>query len=88
MPFVESAMIDNLIAASDENPGKIIIATHEGKRGNPVLWPRRFFEELTHIQGDTGARHIIETHRDLVIQVELGEAASVDIDTKEVLDSL
>jgi len=88
MPFVESAMIDNLIAASDENPGKIIIATHEGKRGNPVLWPRRFFEELTHIQGDTGARHIIETHRDLVIEVELGEAASVDIDTKEVLDSL
>jgi len=85
MPFVTDEMIDKLIAASDKNPGRIIIATHEGKRGNPVLWPRRFFEELQGIQGDTGARHLIGTHSDLVVEVELGEAASTDIDTQEAM---
>lgn len=81
MPFITSAMIDMLIDKASANPSHIIVATHGGKRGNPVLWPRVFFDELCSIQGDVGARHIMAANQDRVIEVELGVAASLDLDT-------
>ena len=57
-----------------------------GKRGNPVLWDRRFFAEIAKLAGDTGAKHLIGEHADLVCEVEMaGEAAVTDIDTPEAL---
>lgn len=85
MPFVTSDMIDLLAKTASENPDHIIVSTHEGKRGNPVLWPRAFFEELCAIQGDVGARHIMAANQDRVIEVELGEAARLDLDTQEAV---
>jgi molybdenum cofactor cytidylyltransferase len=83
MPLITSDMIDLLANAALKNPDHIIVSTHQGKRGNPVLWPRAFFDELRTIQGDVGARHIMAANRDRVIEVELGEAASLDLDTPE-----
>lgn len=85
MPFVTSAMIGQMLEASRDHPGHIIMATHEGKRGNPVLWPARFFDELQQVEGDVGARHIIGANADFVVEVELGRAASLDLDTPEAL---
>ena len=46
-----------------------------GKRGNPVLWARRFFPEMAKLAGDVGAKHLIGEHADLVCEVEMaGEA--------------
>ena len=60
MPFITPAMIDRMIETAISSPeNSIIVATHAGKRGNPVLWPRSFFGELQSIKGDVGARHII-----------------------------
>lgn len=83
MPFITSDMINILAKTALDNPDHIIVSTHAGKRGNPVLWPRMFFGELCAIQGDVGARHIIAANQDKVIEVELGEAASLDLDTPE-----
>lgn len=84
MPEVSAEMIDRLIAAAGDG-SKIAIATHNGVRGNPVLWPRRFFPEFAALSGDAGARSLIAEHGDEVIAVELGEAAARDIDTPEAL---
>ena len=47
MPQVEAGLIDRLIAAFDPARGALIVVpTIDGKRGNPVLWSRRFFPEL------------------------------------------
>jgi molybdenum cofactor cytidylyltransferase len=86
MPFVTSAMLDRLIAAFEaERPHPIVVPTHGGKRGNPVLWPRRYFAELQRIEGDTGARHLIGAHADEIVEVEIGEAVALDLDTPEAL---
>ena len=85
MPMITSQMINRLIDQSSTNPNHIIVSTHKGKRGNPVLWPRSFFGELQSIEGDTGARHIMAANRDRLIEVELGEAASLDLDTPEAV---
>jgi molybdenum cofactor cytidylyltransferase len=87
MPGVNSALLDRLLAAFNPVEGRsICVPTVGGKRGNPVLWDRRFFAEMTKVSGDTGAKHLIGEHADLVCEVEMtGEAAVTDIDTPEAL---
>ena len=87
MPGVTSGLLDRLMAAFSPVEGRsICVPTVAGKRGNPVLWARRFFAEIAKIAGDTGAKHLIGEHADLVCEVEMtGEAAITDIDTPEAL---
>jgi molybdenum cofactor cytidylyltransferase len=87
MPGVNAALLDRLIAAFSPVEGRAIcVPTVAGKRGNPVLWARRFFADIAKLAGDTGAKHLIGEHADLVCEVEMaGEAAITDIDTPEAL---
>jgi molybdenum cofactor cytidylyltransferase len=63
-----------------------VVPTINGKRGNPVLWSRRFFPDLMALEGDTGARHLIGRYGEAVTEVPVtGEAALTDIDTQEAL---
>ena len=80
--------VDEMMATYRERDDvHAVVATSKGKRGNPVLWSRRFFEELCDVQGDTGARHLIGKHASVIAEVEMGEAASLDLDTPEALDA-
>ena len=90
MPQVDAHLIDRLIAAFDPDRGALIVMpTHEGKRGNPVLWSRRFFPDLMAIEGDVGARHLIGRYSEAVVEVPIeGKAALVDVDTPEALVGL
>jgi molybdenum cofactor cytidylyltransferase len=87
MPGVGAPLLDRLIAAFSPIEGRsICVPTVAGKRGNPVLWARRFFPEMANLSGDSGAKHLIGEHADLVCEVEMaGEAAITDIDTPEAL---
>jgi molybdenum cofactor cytidylyltransferase len=87
MPQVDARLIDRLIAAFDPDRGALVVVpTFEGKRGNPVLWSRRFFPDLMVIEGDVGARHLIGRYGEAVVEVPVdGKAALTDIDTPEAL---
>jgi molybdenum cofactor cytidylyltransferase len=87
MPLVTGRHIDRLLAAFNPLEGRaIIVPTRRGKRGNPVLWAKHFFPEMTQIAGDVGARHLIGEHAELVAEVEMDDdAILVDIDTPEAL---
>lgn len=86
MPQIEAADLDRLIDAFRHAGGRAIVrATHNGKRGNPVILPRAVFDEVARIDGDTGARHIIEAGIADVLDVELGRSASLDVDTPEAM---
>lgn len=82
MPRITATMIDRMIAAAEAAPeDAIIVATHGGRRGNPVLWPRRYFGRLAAVTGDAGGRSLIAEFGDRIVPVELGEAAGIDLDT-------
>ncbi len=86
MPRVTAQMIDQLIAAYDPAKGSLIVVpTFEGKRGNPVLWSRRFFGDLMGLTGDIGARNIIGTYPEAVTELELGQAVALDLDTQDAI---
>ena len=70
MPLIDAKLLDRLIAAFDPDRGALIaVPVSEGRRGNPVLWSRRFFDELLTLDGDTGARHLIAKHAEAVAEV-------------------
>jgi molybdenum cofactor cytidylyltransferase len=87
MPQVDTALINRLIAAFDPERGALVVVPSiDGKRGNPVVWSRRFFHDLMSIQGDIGARFLIGSYAEAVIEVPVaGEAALTDVDTPESL---
>lgn len=88
MPGLGPADLDALIAAFRRGEGKAVVrATSGGQRGNPVILPRRAFAAMRNLSGDIGARRLVEALELPVIDVEIGEAAVVDVDTPEALAS-
>jgi molybdenum cofactor cytidylyltransferase len=90
MPQVDAALIDRLIAAFDpERSALVVVPSIDGRRGNPVVWSRRFFHDLMSIQGDVGARHLIGNYTEAVVEIPVtGEAALTDVDTPESLSAV
>jgi molybdenum cofactor cytidylyltransferase len=90
MPQVDAALIDRLIAALDPERGALIVVPSiDGRRGNPVVWSRRFFHDLMSIQGDIGARHLIGSYAEAVVEIPVvDEAALTDVDTPESLSAV
>ena len=90
MPRVSSAAIDQLIATFAPLEGRAIcVPTWRGKRGNPVLFARRFFAEMQTIAGDVGARSLIDRYPEMVSEVAMADDGVLDdVDTPEALAAL
>jgi molybdenum cofactor cytidylyltransferase len=90
MPRVTAAVIDQLIAAFDPLEGRAIcLPTWRGKRGNPVLFARRYFPEMQTISGDVGAKALIGEYPEAVCEVAMADDAVLsDVDTPEGLAAL
>jgi molybdenum cofactor cytidylyltransferase len=90
MPLVGADTIDRVIDAYDPDEGRLIVVpTHRGKRGNPVLWDRRFFADILALTGDTGARALLLRHAEHVAEIALdSDAVLTDFDTPEAASRL
>jgi molybdenum cofactor cytidylyltransferase len=90
MPWLEPAHLDALIDAFDPDDDRgIYVPVHNRKRGNPVLWHRRYFEEMATLSGDRGARSLLDHHVDEVCYVPLSnDAINIDFDTPDALREL
>jgi molybdenum cofactor cytidylyltransferase len=89
MPLIDAKLIDRLIETFAPDRGNLIaVPVSDGRRGNPVLWSRRFFGELMTLDGDIGARHLIAKHAEAVAEVAVeGFGAFLDIDTPQALEA-
>lgn len=86
MPEVRANDIDRMIAGFDPGENRAIVraVSPEGQAGHPVLFGRRFFEDLQRLEGDRGAREVISEHPDFVVDVVIdGARALTDLDTPE-----
>lgn len=86
MPGVTTEDLRKLMAAFASADGTAVVrAVSNGKRGNPVILPRATFAAIRRLEGDVGARQIIETSGLDIIDVEIGAAAHLDVDTPEAV---
>lgn len=89
MPAITPALVDALIATFEATGSHRIVrpVLPDGRPGNPVLWPPRFFPRLTQLRGPAGGRTLLAELTDEVDHLPLqNDAASLDIDTPEDLE--
>jgi molybdenum cofactor cytidylyltransferase len=87
MPLVTPSIINRMIAALEPQSERgLVLPVHKGAWGNPVLWGAGYFPELLMLEGDRGARGLIEHYRAQATEIEAGdEGTTLDVDTPEAL---
>tara|TARA_B100001540_G_C15549239_1_gene525069 strand:- start:114 stop:683 length:570 start_codon:yes stop_codon:yes gene_type:complete len=86
MPEVNKEIYNNLIKQLKNN--KIIVPTYKNKQGNPVLFSKSFKEKIMTIEGDIGAKKILEKHREIVLNVETNSRSILkNYNTPEIFDN-
>jgi molybdenum cofactor cytidylyltransferase len=86
-PFVSTILLTNLLKEQNESSLPIAASGYAGTLGTPVLFHKFFFDELMTLQGDTGARKLIEKHKNITAVVSFPEGA-IDIDTVDDYNAL
>ena len=87
-PLLRAGTVRRVADAWREHPDCIAAAAHNGNRGNPCLFPARFFPELCALDGDRGGSSVIRRHEDALRLVEADEHELFDCDTKQALEIL
>jgi molybdenum cofactor cytidylyltransferase len=79
-PGVTPELLSALIQRHRETLAPVVAPRYQGRRGNPVLFDRTTFPEFARLEGDVGARPILQARRD--------EIAWVDWPTPEVTQDI
>jgi molybdenum cofactor cytidylyltransferase len=88
-PLLDSSWVAAVVARYREGDGSAIVSSvFRGTRRHPVLFDRSVYAELAALDGDHGARDVVEHHRARVALVEFDEPGTIDVDTAEDLARL
>jgi molybdenum cofactor cytidylyltransferase len=91
MPYVTAGLIDRLVAAFVDavTAPQAVVPVHAGRRGNPVLLGKNLFAEAMAVEGDRGARTLLDAPGIVVLECPIDDdAVAIDIDTREALARL
>ena len=87
LPGVKSRHINRVIEEhllTNNRRSKITIPSFNGKKGNPVIWGRSFFPDLSNLEGDVGGRALFNHHPAAINLLDMDDPAVVtDTDTPE-----
>ena len=84
-PLLERGTVRRELEFFRAHPDCIVGLSHSGVRGNPCVFPRRFFPELTALEGDVGGNVVIRAHPEALLLFEAPAAELRDVDTVEAL---
>lgn len=87
-PRLRRETVAALTALWRAHPDKIVGLSHRGIRGNPCLFPHRFFRELLQLEGDTGGGKVIRAHTEDLLTMEAPEEELFDVDDQKSFDRL
>lgn len=86
-PALDAGVLRRFVDLASTEPARILLADYGTGRGPPVVFPRKFFDELVALRGDGGAREVHRRHADSIITVPFPDGAG-DIDVPGDLRSL
>jgi len=81
-PFIP---ISHLKALKENIKEKSIVASmYENSISVPAIFPKKYYNSLSKLRGDKGAKSILQ--KENILKIDLKKEYSVDIDTKEDID--
>ena len=84
MPRLKGETVVQLCNTFFEYAAAIVVPTANGQRGNPVVFASCYREELLDLEGDRGAKSLLQKYADRMVEVEVeDQGIFVDVDTPE-----
>lgn len=87
-PLLRRETVAKLTTLWQSQPEKIAALSSGGQRGNPCIFPARFFPELMALEGDRGGSAVIRRHEEDLILLETAAEELYDVDTAAALELL
>lgn len=88
-PLVTPGIIDSVIGGFEHSRCRICVPVFDGRPGHPVILRADLDGEVRRLEGDRGARSLIEANRDDVCEWPVdSNAILVDVDTHDDLEEL
>ena len=87
-PLLRRESVRALAELWRSQPENIAALAHGGVRGNPCIFPARFFPELLELREDHGGNTVIRRHEESLILLEVPAEELTDVDTPEALHRL
>jgi len=84
-PLLRRESVAELVRLWRQQPEKIAALGSGGVRGNPCLFPARFFPELQNLREDRGGNTVIRRHEEDLILLEVDARELADVDTPEAM---
>jgi molybdenum cofactor cytidylyltransferase len=83
-PFLTSELVNEIIRKFRENKSPVIIPVYNKERGHPTLFSRVLFNELLNAPYDQGARHVVYSNEDKILEIQTSEKGTrIGIDTPQ-----
>jgi molybdenum cofactor cytidylyltransferase len=76
-PLVTLCLVSQLVAEFDAGKKLIVLPTHLGRRGHPVIFRASLYDELLSASPDVGAREVVWAHPDEIAEVVTDEAGVI-----------
>ena len=86
-PFLTAGVLDRLVAAAQGDLSRAVACKYEKTVGNPALFPFSWWPELLGLQGDRGAKVILERHSDHLVQIDW-QAGRINVNSMADLDRI
>jgi molybdenum cofactor cytidylyltransferase len=72
-PFITEEVINKIIRKFKETNSPIIVPVFKKERGHPTLFSKSLFNELLNAPQDKGARHVLYSNEDKVLELDVSE---------------
>ncbi len=76
-PLITLRLVSRLIAEFDTDRKLIVLPTHQGRRGHPVIFHASLYSELLAASPEVGARQVVWAHPDAIAEIETDEAGVI-----------
>ena len=88
-PFISIETLNSVIDNFINGDKGIVCVGYGDNKGNPVIFSKRYINELLSLEGDNGGKRILKRHLDdlKIVNVD-NEVELVDIDTQEEFSKL
>ena len=85
MPLLTTHILNPLIEQFCAHDGKqIIYPVYKGQQANPVIFPKKYFNEILSSTGDKGCKKVLKQYPDEAVQVLVdSNEVILDCDTKD-----
>jgi len=76
-PLISSSLVSDLIESFEKTHSAMVVPLFEGRRGHPVIFSSRLYNELLSAPEDKGARAVVWAHANEICEVSTTEEGCV-----------